>query len=164
MKRTLIIFSALLLSLFVASGQTHSRFEIESKYSLVHSSYGLMSLARAGGAVHVSEKLALNVEFGEGASAINTYNHLYQVSGGIVYYFFQGGPTKFTLVEKLGGGLLWDRQVDGTELKKGFFCLEGNPRYNVNDNFFIGVSMYGIFAKDLRITGICNGLSVGVRF
>ena len=61
MKRTLIIFSALLLSLFVASGQTHSRFEIESKYSLVHSNYGLMSLARAGGAVHVSEKLARRI-------------------------------------------------------------------------------------------------------
>ena len=73
MKRTLIIFSFLLLSLFIASGQTRPRFEIESKYSLVHSNFGLMWLARAGGAVHVSQNWALNVEYGEGASAINTY-------------------------------------------------------------------------------------------
>ncbi len=70
MKRTLIVLSAVLLSLFVASGQTHPRFEIGSQYSLVHSNFGLMWLARAGGAVHVSNDWALNVEFGEGASAI----------------------------------------------------------------------------------------------
>ncbi len=164
MKRTLIIFSFLLLSLFIASGQTRPRFEIESKYSLVHSNFGLMWLARAGGAVHVSNDWALNVEFGEGASAINTYNHLYQVAGSVGYYFFQGGPSKFDLVSKIGGGLLWDRQADGSNMKKGFFFIEGNPRYNLTDNFFVGVSMYGLFAKDLRLTGFCNGLSVGVRF
>lgn len=164
MKRTLIVLSALLLSLFVASGQTHPRFEIGSQYSLVHSNFGLMWLARAGGAVHVSNDWALNVEFGEGASAINTYNHLYQVAGSVGYYFFQGGPSKFDLVSKIGGGLLWDRQADGSNMKKGFFFIEGNPRYNLTDNFFVGVSMYGLFAKDLRLTGFCNGLSVGVRF
>ncbi len=164
MKRTLIVLSAVLLSLFVASGQTHPRFEIGSQYSLVHSNFGLMWLARAGGAVHVSNDWALNVEFGEGASAINTYNHLYQVAGSVGYYFFQGGPSKFDLVSKIGGGLLWDRQADGSNMKKGFFFIEGNPRYNLTDNFFVGVSMYGLFAKDLRLTGFCNGLSVGVRF
>ena len=137
MKRTLIVLSALLLSLFVASGQTHPRFEIGSQYSLVHSNFGLMWLARAGGAVHVSNDWALNVECGEGASAINTYNHLHQVSGSIGYYFFQGGPSKFDLVSKIGGGLLWDRQADGSNMKKGFFFIEGNPRYNLTDNFFV---------------------------
>ena len=81
-----------------------------------------------------------------------------------VTFFFQGGSSKFALVQKLGGGLLWDRQIDGTNRKKGFFFIEGNPRYNLTDNFFVGVSMYGLFAKDLRLMGFCNGLSVGVRF
>ncbi len=165
MKRILIVILALSLTALSAKGQTVERFEIESHYSLVHTNnYGLMGIAKVNGGVHLTPNWALNIEYGTGASAINTYNQFSLVGGNVTYYFINNNSTlKLGVVCKVGGGLLWDRQADGSDLRKGFFSFGGGPRIYRN-HFFIGTSIFGIYTNDLRIFGCCNGLTAGITF
>ena len=165
MKRILIVILALSLTALSAKGQTVERFEIESHYSLVHTNnYGLMGIAKVNGGVHLTPNWALNIEYVTGACATKSYNQYSLVGGNVTYYFINNNSTlKLGVVCKVGGGLLWDRQADGSDLRKGFFSFGGGPRIYRN-HFFIGTSIFGLYTNDLRIFGCCNGLTAGITF
>ena len=166
MKRILIVILTLSLVALSAKGQSVGRFEIGSHYSLVHTNnYGLMGIVKANADVHLTPNWALGVDYGEGFSAINTYNQFRLVGGNVAYYLLMNNNSTLTvgIVTKVGGGLLWDRQADGSDLRKGFFSFGGGPRIYRN-HFFIGTSIFGIYTNDLRLFGFCNGITAGLTF
>lgn len=166
MKRILIVILTFSLVALSAKGQSVGRFEIGSHYSLVHTNnYGLMGIVKANADVHLTPNWALGVDYGQGFSAINTYNQFRLVGGNVAYYLLMNNNSTLTvgIVTKVGGGLLWDRQADGSDLRKAFFSFGGGPRIYKN-HFFIGTSIFGIYTNDLRLFGFCNGITAGLTF